>query len=153
MTGDGDGERIGGAGLGDRADRFGRADLLSDLGVAGRAAGLDVAERGPDPLLEGRAPHVERQVEAGGGLLHQGHDPGHGRIELWITAHQLGAGEAVLQVADQHVWIVAHQDGADPLWRRRRQDGAQGALADGEADHRVLAALAGLRWGHAQHLG
>src|SRR4051794_7003007 len=67
MARDRDGERVGGAGLGDRADGAGRADLARDLGVARGLAGRDLAQRLPDSLLERGAADVERQRAAAAG--------------------------------------------------------------------------------------
>ena len=52
------------AGLRHGAHRLGRADPPGDFGIAHRLADRDFPERLPDALLEGRAAHVERQVEA-----------------------------------------------------------------------------------------
>src|SRR5260221_14575094 len=66
VAGNGDGDRVGGAGVRHRAHGFRRADALRDLRVARRRAGRDLAQRLPDALLKGGAAHVERQVEAEG---------------------------------------------------------------------------------------
>jgi hypothetical protein len=104
----------------------------------------------PDPLLEGGAADVERQVEADAGRFDESHDPGHQLLEGGVSADQGGAGKPVLEVAHQGVRIVAHEDGADAAPAAGDEDGAQRALADREPDLRVRAAGAELGRCHAQ---
>src|SRR5258707_7780949 len=66
VAGNGDGDRVGGAGVRYRAHGFRHADALRDLRVGHRRPRRNLAQRLPDALLKGGAAHVERQVEAEG---------------------------------------------------------------------------------------
>ena len=61
-------------------------------------------------------------------------DRRHQMLEAGVGADEPGVGEAVLEIAHECVGIVAEQDGAHARRRRRDQDRAERALADGETD-------------------
>ena len=119
---------------------FGRPTRSRDLGVGRGRAGGNCAQRLPDPLLESGAADVERQVEPLARRLDEADDLGDRALERGVAADQLGAREAVLQVAHQRVGIVAEHDGANALVGGGDQDRAERGLADREADRRALAA-------------
>ena len=112
--------------------------------VDSRRTSRNVAQRLPDPLLEGCTPHIERQIEAERRRLDKADHPGHYVLKVMITTEQLGPGEAVLEIAHQGIGVVAEQDGADPLVRGGDQDRTQRALADGEVHRGPVAAGAEL---------
>src|SRR5258706_226695 len=75
VAGNGDRDRVGGAGVRHRAHGFRHADALRDLRVGRSRAGRDLAQRLPDALLKGGSAHVERQIETQGRRLDQAHPP------------------------------------------------------------------------------
>src|SRR5262249_39306588 len=77
---------VGAAGLGHGAHSPGLADTASDLGIARCLADRDLAQHLPDALLEGRATHVERQVEADPRRLYEADHPGNELLEFAIIA-------------------------------------------------------------------
>src|SRR5208282_6842508 len=91
VTRDRDRQRVGGAGLSDRAHGPRTADRFSDLGVSGRPTRRDGAERLPDPLLESGAADVKWKVQALAGRLHQADDLRDRPLERGLAALKLGA--------------------------------------------------------------
>ena len=79
------------------------ADAAGDIAVRCRRAGRNGAQRRPDLMLEGRAAHVERQIEALARRLDEGDDLGDQLAEVSIAADQLGAREAVAQFVLEHL--------------------------------------------------
>jgi hypothetical protein len=98
-----------------------------------------VLQRLPDALLEGSPLQVERQVQSASWRLDEADDPRHHVLEVAVGADQHRSGELVLQLAQEAVCIVTEQDRADPFQGRSDQNGAQAALAHGEADFRIPA--------------
>ena len=94
MAGDGDRERVGGAGLRHRARRLRRADRAGDFGVGRGRARRDGAQRLPDPLLERGAADVERQVEALARRLDQADDSRHHALERGVAADRARRAES-----------------------------------------------------------
>src|SRR5271170_3230497 len=64
VAGDGDGEAVRGACVGDRARGLGGSDASSDFGVGSRLASRDLLKRTPYALLEGGAANIERKIKA-----------------------------------------------------------------------------------------
>lgn len=91
---------------GDGPDRFGGADCVGNLGIAGGLAGGDLAERLPDALLEGGSANVEREVEPEGRGFDETYDLGDGLFELLVARRESGLWETVLQVAGKGVGVV-----------------------------------------------
>ena len=152
MAWDGDRQRVGGASPCHGPHRARRADACGDIGVARGPARGNVAQRLPDPLLEGRAAHVQRQGQAQARCFDEAHHLRHQRLEGRIATDQLGLRKAVLQVVRQHFGVIAQQDGADAAIALRHQDGAERALADRKADRGVDTARTKAACRHAQHL-
>ena len=127
VAGDRHRQRVGRAGAGDRAHRPWLADFPGDVGVGHRLPRRDFAQSPPDALLEGRAAHVERQIEPDPGRLDEADHPRHQGFEIAVAADQPGARESILKITDQGLRIVADQDGADALVAPGHQDRAQRA--------------------------
>ena len=104
------------------------------------AAAGDFGQLLPDALLKRRALHVERQVQPEGGLLDERDDLRDEFFERFVAADQLRLREAILKPLHQRIRIIAQRDRADARLRRRDQDRAERAFADGEADGRARAA-------------
>jgi len=134
MAGDGEGERVGGAGSGNGADGFGPTNALGDFGVAGGLAQGDFGERAPDTLLEGGAADVEGEIEGELRVFHEADDAGDDLLEIAVGADQVRPGKAVLEIAGELVGVVSQENGADALVGCGDEDGTERALADGEAD-------------------
>src|ERR1041384_3864659 len=64
VAGNGDRDRVRGAGVRYRTHRFRHADPLRDLRVGRGRPGRNLAQRLPHALLKGGAAHVEREIEA-----------------------------------------------------------------------------------------
>ena len=60
---------------GDGAHGLWRSDAPGDLGVGNRLADGDLLERLPHALLEGRAAHVERKIQADPRRLNEADNP------------------------------------------------------------------------------
>src|SRR5579875_3458874 len=118
------GKAVGGAGPGDGAHRPGRADRGGDLGIAGGAAGRDLAQCAPHPRLKRGAANVERQIKIGLRPRDELHDALGPLSQLRILGNQGGG--------DQR-----------PAERRRHRD---------EADRLAAAATPPLPRGHAEPL-
>jgi len=125
-------QHVGGARLGHGLDRLRRADAVGDIGIAHRLAGRNLPECLPDALLERGSSHIEWQVESQSRRLHEAHHLGHKLLELGVAANQIGSRETVLQIARQLIGIVAHENGTHTTLACSDQNGAEGALADGE---------------------
>ena len=65
MTGNHDGDAVGGIGTRHGTRRGGLADGIRHLRIAARPPGRDLAKRVPDTALEGRAMGCQRQIESG----------------------------------------------------------------------------------------
>src|ERR1700756_5261549 len=129
MARDGDGKRVGGTGAGDGPHGFGRADPLSDHRVSYRLTDGDLLQRLPHALLKGRAPDIKRQVEADMRRFDKANDLCDQLLVVFVTSHQTSPRKAVLQIADQNLWVVIDQDGGNPFLTGRNQNGAKRALA------------------------
>ena len=75
MTGNSDREIVRRAGARDGAHSLWRSDASGHLGVGNGLTGRDLLERLPDALLEGRAAHVERKIQAGSRRLNKADNP------------------------------------------------------------------------------
>jgi hypothetical protein len=73
-------------------------------------------------------------------------------FEFTVVADQLGAGEAVLQIAGKFIRIVTHENGANAPIALRHEDSPEGAFANGKTDFRVRAAGAIIGRRHTQNL-
>src|ERR1700761_8449489 len=99
MAGDCDCQRIGAAGLGNRAHRIRRAETFCDVAVACRRSRGYISQRLPDTLLKGRSMDIERKMEA---ERRRFDEPDHFCDELLkngVTACQIRPRELVLQFA------------------------------------------------------
>ena len=152
MTGDGDSEGVCCTRLRHRAHGVRGTKALGDVRVARRRADRDGAQCLPDPLLEGRAPHIEGQIEPERRGLDEAYHPGYHVFKVCVTAEQLCHGEAVLKIAHQRLGIIAEQDGADAPGSGSDKDRTQRAFADGKAYRYSIAASAGSSSCHAQYL-
>ncbi len=153
MTGDEDGEFIGGAGPGDGADGLGQADALGNLGVAGGLAEGNFGECPPHALLEGGATDVERKLEAEARIFDQADDLGDEFFEFAVRANEVSLGKTILEIAGEFVGIITEENGADTLVGRGDKDGAERGLPDGEADGRPVATAAKRLRFHAEGPG
>ena len=152
VAGNGHRDRVGRARPRHRPHRPRRADARGDLRVGRRGSRGNLAQRLPHALLERRATHVQRQVEAQRRRLDEAHHLRDEPLEVALAADQPGLREPVLEVARQGVRVVAEQDRADAALGGGHQDRAEGALADGEPDRRAVAAGAEVGRRHPEHL-
>jgi hypothetical protein len=115
MAGGGDGADIGRTRPRHRAHGVRRTDALGNVRAVYRSASWDPAQRLPDSLLEGRAPHIEGQIEPERRRLDAADHRGHRVLKVFITTEQLCRREAVLERAHERLAIAAEQDGTDAL--------------------------------------
>src|ERR1700682_2909846 len=152
VTRDSHSERIGGAGLRYGASRLRRADAAGDVAVARGLSCGDGPQCLPDALLEGCAPHIQRQIQSQSGRFHASDHPSNPLFELNIATHEGRFRETVLQVSHEGIGVIAHRDGAHPSVTARNENGAQRALPNGEADLGVYTTGAVARRRHAEHV-
>src|SRR5207245_4801234 len=69
VTGNRDGQLVGGDRLRHCAHRLGRTDAPCNVRIADRPSDRDLAQRLPYPTLSRRPLHIERQLQPGPGLL------------------------------------------------------------------------------------
>ncbi len=91
-------------------------------------------QRLPDTLLEGRALHVERQIETARRGLDEAHHFGDQGLIPGVAADEIGLGKAVLQLARKRVWIIAQENRANAFLAGGDEDRAKRGLAYGECD-------------------
>ncbi|MNJ49794.1 hypothetical protein D3C77_450450 [compost metagenome] len=136
--------------MGHSAYRFGRANALGNVGIAGGGSGRNRAQGLPHPFLKGGAAQVQRQVQADSWYFDQSHHARYQRFEFGVATQQVGLGEFVLQVLQQCVRVITEQNRADATFTLRHQNCTQRALADGKADRGVGTAIPIRARGHAQ---
>src|SRR5205823_6995100 len=107
MTGNRDRDRVRRARARHRADGLRRADTLRQLRIGRGAPGGDLAQCLPDALLECRAAHVQRQVEAQPGRLDEADDLRDESLELPVAADHARVGESTLKVTRERIGLVA----------------------------------------------
>src|SRR5688500_7804176 len=114
MAGDGDGEGIGAAGLGDGARGARLTELRREAGVRDGGAGRDGAQRLPDAALKGGAAHVERERRWGCALrrVDEGGDGAERRLDRGTSPLDVRVGEALREAREQRALVVAQLDGA-----------------------------------------
>ncbi|MDT4854948.1 hypothetical protein FQZ97_892770 [compost metagenome] len=61
-------------------------------------------------------------------------------LEIAVCSHKLRFGKTLFQIGNQLLWIVAHQNGTDPLPAFGYQNSTEGGLSDGKADGFVFTA-------------
>src|SRR4051812_36292633 len=94
---------------------LGRTNASSDLRVRHGLADRDLLQGLPNPLLEGGATHIERQVKSQSGRFDKADDARHQGFVVAIATNQASLGKAVLKISDEFVRVVAEQDGRDAL--------------------------------------
>jgi hypothetical protein len=130
-------EGIGSARFRHFPGRARRTDPLCDFGIAGRPANGNVAQRMPDPLLERRAAHIERQIDSLSRRFDEVDDLGRQPLERLIGADPPRLRKAILEVAKQRGGIVTEKYRADAPVGRRDKDRAEPTFPNGGADQRA----------------
>ncbi len=146
MAGDQDSDIVGPVGRARRAHRPGLAGGGGDLGVGTGLARRDLAQLGPDALLERGAAHVERDVGAGAGMLDRADHPLQQRGELGAAFDQFGIGEA----RGQLLAPFGERQAAHALIGRGHQHRPERGLHHRPVDRHAFAAADPGRGRHAQ---
>src|ERR1700759_872341 len=127
-------ELVCGAGAGDCAQGLGGADASCEFSVGDSRTDGNLLERLPDALLESGAPDIERQIEPEFRCFHATDNARDYSLVFPVGTNQAGFWEAVLQIMEQCLRIVAQKDRGNTLRARGDKDGAQKRLADRKLD-------------------
>jgi hypothetical protein len=134
VAGDSYGEGVRRARAADRAGGSGGADPAGDFGVGGRLAGGDAADDLPDPLLEGGASHVERQVQAARGGLDESDHLRQVRLETALVPDEEQPRKEHPELFCDLVRVIADQDRHHALCGARDQDRPERRCPRAETD-------------------
>src|ERR1700722_15848721 len=135
-------QRIRSARLSDGTHRFRGADDLCHICVARGRASRNISQRLPDALLEGSSTNIKRQIETKGWFLDEPDTLRNEPFKTSVTADEIGFRKLILQLAHKSVRVGPQKNGADATATLGYENGAQGALAHGKADVRLISACA-----------
>ncbi len=123
MTRDDDGKVVCRARAGDRTHRFRQSDTPSDFGVGHLRANRNLLQRLPYPLLEGRAANIDRHIQLTTRRFDKANDPCDECLIITIGGNEPRVPEAILEIADEGVGIVAEKDRRDAFRARSDENG------------------------------
>src|SRR6202047_5367122 len=141
MTGDCQGDRVLGAGLSDRSQRFGAAHTAGELRVGKGFSERNRAKRIPNTALEWRATNVEVRVERIARYSDELHNLGHVIAEPAVVQDNPAVREACGQILLHLSGCRAKPDCANADRAARDKDFPKGAVADYKPDFVGSAAL------------
>ncbi len=125
---------------------------IGNLGIACPGTDRDLSQGLPDTLLKGRAPDVERKIEAETRHFYEANDCRYKRLERAISAKEVRTGETVFQITDQGLRIFAQQNRTDASFALSYEDRPESRLSHRETDVFLVASSFESARCHAENL-